>query len=488
MVLLHELAHVRRWDNLINLLQRIIESLLFFHPAVWLLSNWVRREREACCDALVVARTNHPHAYAELLVALAAQMPRSVLFHPAASSAMAAGPLRSRIRRILGLDDDPMLISGKSFTLILAGLITAATLAILYLPKVGQAEPPATEATKMDPTEARSVSKGTTDSKSEGSRSTTENTESTETKEATSADSRNAATDDWPAGIVFPSPKEGEISKRTWRQLRIKVVPATTEEQAAYKRKLKVIGGVTDALKTIIRQRPFFLESIGGIQIENFDQLDGALKRVQQHAPAIVTNVNGRDSVVIKLVYATDRGLQSVEIAAPLPSGPAKERASKFPSLEQQKLADLAYKRLGLELEPIGEADLKRVKALGYDGGVKVSAGMRGVSGGGGGGFGGGGGGGGEVIQPNDILVGLGVWPTTNMKSVAEILSRGDLGQLNPLKFYVVRHVEGGAAYTKSGETPAAMSSSRAAFQSTSMRCHINPPRRCLTPYHRRRK
>ena len=94
-------------SDLVNLLQRIVESLLFFHPAAWLVSTWARREREACCDALVVSRTAHPHAYAELLVALAAQMPRSVLFHPAASSAMAAGPLRSRIRRILQLDEDP---------------------------------------------------------------------------------------------------------------------------------------------------------------------------------------------------------------------------------------------------------------------------------------------------------------------------------------------------------------------------------------------
>ncbi len=60
MVLLHELAHVRRWDNLVNLLQRIVESLLFFHPAVWLISSWARREREACCDAAVVARTQPP--------------------------------------------------------------------------------------------------------------------------------------------------------------------------------------------------------------------------------------------------------------------------------------------------------------------------------------------------------------------------------------------------------------------------------------------
>jgi beta-lactamase regulating signal transducer with metallopeptidase domain len=152
MVLLHELAHVRRWDNLVNLLQRCIESLLFFHPAVWLVSNWARREREACCDAVVVGRTQRPHAYAELLVALAAQMPRSVLFHPAASSAMAAGPLRKRIRRILQLDDDPMLISGKSFTLVLAGLIFAATLAVLYLPAVGQAEESTTEATESTET------------------------------------------------------------------------------------------------------------------------------------------------------------------------------------------------------------------------------------------------------------------------------------------------------------------------------------------------
>ena len=148
MVLLHELAHVRRWDNLVNLLQRCLESLLFFHPAVWLLSGWVRQEREACCDAAVVARTNQPHAYAELLVALAADLPRSVLFHPAAASAMAAGPLRSRIRQILKMENDPMLISGKSFIAMLAGLAAIATLAVLYVPAIGQAEESATEVTE----------------------------------------------------------------------------------------------------------------------------------------------------------------------------------------------------------------------------------------------------------------------------------------------------------------------------------------------------
>ena len=141
MVLLHELAHVRRWDNLVNLLQRIVESLLFFHPAVWLISQLgPPRTRSLLRRTRRRAARNRPHAYAEMLVALAAQMPRSVLFHPAASSAMAAGPLRSRIRRILQLEDDPMLVSGKSFAMVFGGLLVAATLGVLYVPKIGQAE------------------------------------------------------------------------------------------------------------------------------------------------------------------------------------------------------------------------------------------------------------------------------------------------------------------------------------------------------------
>jgi beta-lactamase regulating signal transducer with metallopeptidase domain len=68
MVLVHELAHVQRWDNAVNLVQRVVESLLFFHPAVWIVSGWVRRDREDCCDAVVVRHTARPQAYAELLL------------------------------------------------------------------------------------------------------------------------------------------------------------------------------------------------------------------------------------------------------------------------------------------------------------------------------------------------------------------------------------------------------------------------------------
>ena len=54
-LLAHELAHVRRQDYLVNLLQSVAEALLFYHPAVWWLSHRVRADRELCCDDLAVS-------------------------------------------------------------------------------------------------------------------------------------------------------------------------------------------------------------------------------------------------------------------------------------------------------------------------------------------------------------------------------------------------------------------------------------------------
>src|ERR1017187_9214042 len=54
-ILLHELAHIRRHDYLVNLLQIVVEGLVFYHPAVWWISSVMRAERENCCDDLVVA-------------------------------------------------------------------------------------------------------------------------------------------------------------------------------------------------------------------------------------------------------------------------------------------------------------------------------------------------------------------------------------------------------------------------------------------------
>ena len=66
-ILAHELAHIRRHDYVVNLLQTVVETLLFYHPAVWWLSHRIRVERENCCDDLAVSLCGDPVAYAAAL-------------------------------------------------------------------------------------------------------------------------------------------------------------------------------------------------------------------------------------------------------------------------------------------------------------------------------------------------------------------------------------------------------------------------------------
>src|SRR5262245_2612784 len=67
-IIAHELAHIRRHDYLINLLQAVVETLLFYHPAVWWVSRRIRQEREHCCDDLAVAVCGDALSYARALL------------------------------------------------------------------------------------------------------------------------------------------------------------------------------------------------------------------------------------------------------------------------------------------------------------------------------------------------------------------------------------------------------------------------------------
>lgn len=69
-VLLHELAHVRRWDAWTNLLQKIVRAVFLFHPAVWWIERRMSLEREMACDDQVLAETENPRSYAKCLIAL----------------------------------------------------------------------------------------------------------------------------------------------------------------------------------------------------------------------------------------------------------------------------------------------------------------------------------------------------------------------------------------------------------------------------------
>ena len=71
MILLHENAHLRRWDQWTNLAQKIVTALFFFHPAVWWIENRLTLEREMACDDIVLAQTASPRDYASFLISFA---------------------------------------------------------------------------------------------------------------------------------------------------------------------------------------------------------------------------------------------------------------------------------------------------------------------------------------------------------------------------------------------------------------------------------
>lgn len=101
-ILAHELAHIRRHDYLINLFQTAIETLLFYHPAVWWISAQVRRERENCCDDLAVAVCGDRLAYARALVDL-----EGLRSAPRLALAASGGSLTDRVRRLVGAPGRP---------------------------------------------------------------------------------------------------------------------------------------------------------------------------------------------------------------------------------------------------------------------------------------------------------------------------------------------------------------------------------------------
>lgn len=130
-ILGHELAHIRRHDYFVNLLQSAVEVLLFFHPAVWWLSAQVRTERENCCDDTAISLCGDPVFYARALAALEDLRPT---LQPNSSLALAAtgGTLMHRIRRILApkLPPSPAARAGLVAALAVSVLGAASTLGL----------------------------------------------------------------------------------------------------------------------------------------------------------------------------------------------------------------------------------------------------------------------------------------------------------------------------------------------------------------------
>jgi len=129
-ILLHELAHIRRKDGLINLIQILMETLLFFNPAVWWLSALIRSERENCCDDITVQHLNSPVDLMGAMVYFEQYRRQQDKLSLAFSGASARMP--ARMERLLKEKKNP---PGKLDLLAIALLLTIGILVMALGPR-----------------------------------------------------------------------------------------------------------------------------------------------------------------------------------------------------------------------------------------------------------------------------------------------------------------------------------------------------------------
>jgi uncharacterized protein (TIGR03435 family) len=127
-LLAHELAHIRRHDYLVKVLQSVAETLLFYHPAVWWLSHQIDAEREACCDDIAVGLTGDTLTYVSALASL--ESCRREHFAPLLAAN--GGSLQRRIARLVSQSPAPacpLPVAGLTTLGILMGLTVCGLMA-----------------------------------------------------------------------------------------------------------------------------------------------------------------------------------------------------------------------------------------------------------------------------------------------------------------------------------------------------------------------
>lgn len=145
-VLAHELAHIKRHDYAVNLLQSVMEVLYFFHPALWWLSARVREEREHCCDDLAVrACGGNGRILAQALAHVEELRLAQTSLTPSLAMALTSKRqlLLQRVRRMLGVPTQPVVSNRRLTGLTLATLllISVSVYAVQQQPKPSKSKP-----------------------------------------------------------------------------------------------------------------------------------------------------------------------------------------------------------------------------------------------------------------------------------------------------------------------------------------------------------
>ena len=145
-ILLHELAHLRRWDDWTNLVQKIVKAGFFFHPAVSWVENRLSLEREKACDDTVLAQTASPKVYASSLISFAEKL------HSARSLALAQAlvsrmhQMSARVSHILDAKRSKSMGLSKPVLGLSAGMLALVFAAAPYAPQFVSFKPPASAA------------------------------------------------------------------------------------------------------------------------------------------------------------------------------------------------------------------------------------------------------------------------------------------------------------------------------------------------------
>lgn len=136
-IIMHELAHIKRHDYLVNIIVSLVETILFFNPFAHLLSKQVRKECELCCDDAVLNHQKDPGQYAYALLLLERTRQQFALAVAATGS---EGQLLGRVKRILKQPEQKARYRNRLLALVLvAGMIMGLTL-LSPAPKDGQAQ------------------------------------------------------------------------------------------------------------------------------------------------------------------------------------------------------------------------------------------------------------------------------------------------------------------------------------------------------------
>ena len=134
-ILSHELAHIRRYDLIVNLLQRVVEALLFFHPVAWWISRRISVERENCCDDVAAACMGRlPYAGALLQMAelcIGNDRERSAALTTLAASGGNSTDLGYRIRRLIGAEETTRVGFSRRSVVVGLALISLVTISLV---------------------------------------------------------------------------------------------------------------------------------------------------------------------------------------------------------------------------------------------------------------------------------------------------------------------------------------------------------------------